>query len=141
MLLLILNKPLIIHTRDANQDTLDIMRAHNAQNCGGVLHCFTDDWEMAKQAIDLGFYISISGIVTFRNAAALREVVEKVPLDRLLIETDSPYLAPVPHRGKTNQPAYVEDVAYFIADLKKLSFKELAKATTDNFYDLFKLAK
>ncbi|MEC8328712.1 MAG: YchF/TatD family DNA exonuclease [Pseudomonadota bacterium] len=136
-----LNKPVIIHTRDAKQDTLDIMRAHNAQNCGGVLHCFTEDWEMAKQALDLGFYISISGIVTFRNAAALREVVEKIPLDRLLIETDSPYLAPVPHRGKTNQPAYVEDVAYFIADLKKLSFKELAKATTDNFYDLFKLAK
>lgn len=136
-----LNKPLIIHTRDAKQDTLDIMRAHNAQNCGGVLHCFTEDWEMAKQALDLGFYISISGIVTFRNAAALREVVEKIPLDRLLIETDSPYLAPVPHRGKTNQPAYVEDVAYFIADLKKLSFKELAKATTGNFYDLFKLAK
>lgn len=136
-----LNKPLIIHTRDAKQDTLDIMRAHNAENCGGVLHCFTEDWEMAKQALDLGFYISISGIVTFRNAAALREVVEKIPLDRLLIETDSPYLAPVPHRGKTNQPAYVEDVAYFIADLKKLSFSELAKATTDNFYQLFKLAK
>jgi TatD DNase family protein len=136
-----LNKPLIIHTRDAKQDTLDIMRAHNAENCGGVLHCFTEDWEMAKQALDLGFYISISGIVTFRNAAALREVVEKIPLDRLLIETDSPYLAPVPHRGKTNQPAYVEDVAYFIADLKKLSFAELAKATTDNFYQLFKLAK
>ncbi|MDE3273130.1 TatD family hydrolase [Pseudoalteromonas sp. G4] len=136
-----LNKPLIIHTRDAKKDTLDIMRAHNAENCGGVLHCFTEDWEMAKQALDLGFYISISGIVTFRNAAALREVVEKIPLDRLLIETDSPYLAPVPHRGKTNQPAYVEDVAYFIADLKKLSFSELAKATTDNFYQLFKLAK
>lgn len=136
-----LHKPLIIHTRDAKQDTLDIMRAHNAENCGGVLHCFTEDWQMAKQALDLGFYISISGIVTFRNAAALREVVEKIPLDRLLIETDSPYLAPVPHRGKTNQPAYVEDVAYFIADLKKLSFSELAKATTDNFYQLFKLAK
>lgn len=136
-----LNKPLIIHTRDAKQDTLDIMRAHNAEKCGGVLHCFTEDWEMAKQALDLGFYISISGIVTFRNASALREVVEKIPLDRLLIETDSPYLAPVPHRGKTNQPAYVEDVAYFIADLKNLAFSELAKATTDNFYQLFKLAK
>ena len=136
-----LNKPLIIHTRDAKQDTLDIMRAHNAENCGGVLHCFTEDWEMAKQALDLGFYISISGIVTFRNASALRDVVEKIPLDRLLIETDSPYLAPVPHRGKTNQPAYVEDVAYFIAELKKLKFAELAKATTDNFYQLFKLAK
>ena len=136
-----LNKPLIIHTRDAKQDTLDIMRAHNAEKCGGVLHCFTEDWEMAKQALDLGFYISISGIVTFRNASALREVVEKIPLDRLLIETDSPYLAPVPHRGKTNQPAYVENVAYFIAELKNLAFSELAKATTDNFYQLFKLAK
>lgn len=136
-----LNKPLIIHTRDAKQDTLDIMRAHNAQDCGGVLHCFTEDWEMAKQALDLGFYISISGIVTFRNAAALREVVEKIPLDRLLIETDSPYLAPVPHRGKTNQPAYVEDVAYFISELKNLSFNQLASATTHNFYQLFQLAK
>ena len=123
-----LNKPLIIHTRDAKQDTLDIMRAHNAEKCGGVLHCFTEDWEMAKQALDLGFYISISGIVTFRNASALREVVEKIPLDRLLIETDSPYLAPVPHRGKTNQPAYVEDVAYFIADLKNLAFSRAGES-------------
>ena len=132
---------MIIHTRDAKQDTLDIMRSHNAQNCGGVLHCFTEDWDMAKQAIDLGFYISISGIVTFRNATALQDVVKKLPLDRLLIETDSPYLAPVPHRGKTNQPAYVEDVAYFIADLKGIKFSELARATTDNFYQLFNLAK
>jgi TatD DNase family protein len=136
-----LNKPLIIHTRDAKQDTLDIMRAHNAQNCGGVLHCFTEDWDMAKQAIDLGFYISISGIVTFGNASALRDVVKQIPLDRLLIETDSPYLAPVPHRGKTNQPAYVEEVGYFIADLKGIKFSELARATTDNFYQLFNLAK
>ncbi|MCG7549995.1 YchF/TatD family DNA exonuclease [Pseudoalteromonas sp. Of7M-16] len=135
-----LNKPLIIHTRDARQDTIDIMKAHNAQNCGGVLHCFTEDWDMAKKAIDMGFYISISGIVTFKNAVELQEVVKKLPLDRLLIETDSPYLAPVPHRGKTNQPAYVQDVAYFIADLKGLSFKELAHATTHNFYQLFSLA-
>ncbi|KZN32380.1 DNAse [Pseudoalteromonas luteoviolacea CPMOR-2] len=136
-----LNKPLIIHTRDAKKDTLDIMRAHNADKCGGVLHCFTEDWDMAKKAIDMGFYISISGIVTFKNAVELQEVVKQIPLDRLLIETDSPYLAPVPHRGKTNQPAYVQDVAYFISDLKGISYKELATATTNNFYQLFSLAK
>ncbi|MFY8272567.1 TatD family hydrolase [Pseudoalteromonas sp. SSDWG2] len=132
-----LNKPLIIHTRDARDDTINLMREHNAQNCGGVLHCFTEDLDMANKALDLGFYISISGIVTFRNAEQLRDVVKHIPLDRLLIETDSPYLAPVPHRGKTNQPAYVQDVAYYIAELKGLSYKELATATTDNFYRLF----
>ncbi|MCF6434220.1 MULTISPECIES: TatD family hydrolase [Pseudoalteromonas] len=135
-----LNKPLIVHTRDAKADTINLMKSHNAQNCGGVLHCFTEDWEMAKQALDLGFYISISGIVTFKNAVELKDVVKKLPLDRLLIETDSPYLAPVPHRGKTNQPAYVQDVAYYVADLKGISYKELAQATTNNFYKLFSLA-
>ncbi|RXF05312.1 YchF/TatD family DNA exonuclease [Pseudoalteromonas sp. PS5] len=134
-----LQKPLIIHTRDAKSDTIDIMKAHNAQNCGGVLHCFTEDWPMAKQALDLGFYISISGIVTFKNARALQDVVKQIPMDRLLIETDSPYLAPVPHRGKTNQPAYVQDVAYFIADLKGVSYKEVAQQTSNNFYSLFNL--
>lgn len=136
-----LNKPLIIHTRDAREDTINLMKAHNAQNCGGVLHCFTEDWDMAKKALDLGFYISISGIVTFKNAVELKDVVKQIPLDRLLIETDSPYLAPVPYRGKTNQPAYVQDVAYYIADLKGLSYKELANATTQNFYQLFNLAQ
>ena len=136
-----LQKPLIIHTRDAKADTLDIMRAHNAENCGGVLHCFTEDWDMAKQAIDMGFYISISGIVTFKNATELKEVVKQLPMDRLLIETDSPYLAPVPHRGKTNQPAYVQDVAYYISELKGLSYKQLAQQTTENFYNLFNLVK
>lgn len=136
-----LQKPLIIHTRDARTDTIELMKAHGADKCGGVLHCFTEDWSMAKQALDLGFYISISGIVTFKNAVELKEVVKQIPLDRLLIETDSPYLAPVPHRGKTNQPAYVQDVAYFIADLKGVTYKVLAKATTNNFYDLFSLAK
>jgi TatD DNase family protein len=135
-----LNKPLIIHTRDAREDTIALMNVHNAERCGGVLHCFTEDWTMAKKAIDMGFYISISGIVTFKNAVELKDVVKKLPLDRLLIETDSPYLAPVPHRGKTNQPAYVQDVGYYIANLKGLSFNELAKATTDNFYQLFNLA-
>ena len=132
-----LDKPLIIHTRDAREDTINLMREHHAERCGGVLHCFTEDYDMAKKAMDLGFYISISGIVTFRNAEQLRDVVKQIPLDRLLIETDSPYLAPVPHRGKTNQPAYVQDVAYFIAELKGISYRELATATTDNFYRLF----
>ncbi|MFC3031196.1 TatD family hydrolase [Pseudoalteromonas fenneropenaei] len=136
-----LQKPLIVHTRDAKDDTIALMKAHQAHNCGGVLHCFTEDLEMAKRALDLGFYISISGIVTFKNATQLQDVVRFLPLDRLLIETDSPYLAPVPHRGKTNQPAYVQDVAYFIAELKGLSYRELASATTDNFYRLFPLAK
>jgi TatD DNase family protein len=136
-----LQKPLIIHTRDARTDTIEMMKAHGADKCGGVLHCFTEDWNMAKQALDLGFYISISGIVTFKNAVELKEVVKQIPLDRLLIETDSPYLAPVPYRGKTNQPAYVQDVAYYIADLKGITYKELATATTNNFYDLFSLAK
>ncbi|KUM53726.1 TatD family hydrolase [Rheinheimera sp. EpRS3] len=135
------NKPLIIHTRDARQDTLALMRSHNAEQAGGVLHCFTENWEMAKAALDMGFYISISGIMTFRNADELRDVVKKLPLDRLLIETDSPYLAPVPFRGKTNQPAYVTAVAEAIAHLKDVSLEQLAQVTTENFYNLFKLVK
>lgn len=135
-----LAKPLIIHTRDARADTIALMKAHNAEAAGGVLHCFTENYEMAKAALDLGFYISISGIMTFRNAAELRDVVRKLPLDRLLIETDAPYLAPVPHRGKTNQPAYVTDVAAAMAELKDVSITELARQTTENFYQLFKLA-
>lgn len=136
-----LHKPLIIHTRDARADTINLMKSHNAEKSGGVLHCFTEDWDMAKKAIDMGFYISISGIVTFKNALELKDVVKKIPLDRLLIETDSPYLAPVPYRGKTNQPAYVEDVAYYIAELKGESFQSIAEKTTSNFYRLFKIAK
>ncbi|HEY0923459.1 YchF/TatD family DNA exonuclease [Rheinheimera pacifica] len=135
------NKPLIIHTRDAREDTLALMRSHQADNAGGVLHCFTENWDMAKAALDLGFYISISGIMTFRNADELRDVVKKLPLDRLLIETDSPYLAPVPFRGKTNQPAYVTAVAEAIAHVKGVSLQYLAQATTENFYNLFKLVK
>ena len=136
-----LNKPLIIHTRDARADTIALMKAHNAEATGGVLHCFTENYEMAKAALDLGFYISISGIMTFRNATELREVVKKLPLDRLLIETDAPYLAPVPYRGKTNQPAYVTAVADAIAQVKNISVTELADATTANFYSLFNRVK
>lgn len=136
-----LNKPLIVHTRDARADTLALLKSHHAEECCGVLHCFTEDWPTAKAALDLGFYISFSGIMTFRNADALREVVKQVPLDRLLIETDSPYLAPVPYRGKTNQPAYVSAVAAAVAQLKDVSVEQLAAVTTDNFFELFSLAQ
>lgn len=136
-----LDKPLIVHTRDAREDTISLLREHGEGQVKGVLHCFTENWEMAEQALELGLYISISGIVTFKNAVELKEVVKKIPLDRLLIETDSPYLAPVPYRGKTNQPAYVQDVAYYIADLKGVSYDELAKQTTENFYNLFDIKK
>jgi TatD DNase family protein len=132
-----LNKPVIVHTRDARQDTLDILREEQAGDCGGVLHCFTEDKAAAEVLLDLGFYISFSGIVTFRNAEQLREAARYVPLDRLLIETDSPYLAPVPHRGKENQPAYVRDVAEYLAVLKGVSLETLAAATTANFSRLF----
>lgn len=131
------NKPLIIHTRDAREDTLSILKNGHAEKCGGVIHCFTEDLEFAENAMSLGFYISISGIVTFRQAIELKEVVKQLPLDRLLIETDSPYLAPVPHRGKQNQPAYVVEVAQYIAQLKQVSLTEVATKTTQNFKDLF----
>lgn len=129
--------PVIVHTRDARQDTIDILREEKAQECGGVLHCFTESLEMAQAALELGFYISFSGIVTFRNAEELREVCRQVPLDRLLIETDSPYLAPVPYRGKTNQPAYVKEVGQFVADLHHISYDELCEITSNNYKTLF----
>ena len=131
------NKPLIIHTRNAREDTLAILRAGHAEKCGGVIHCFTEDLTFAKQAMELGFYISISGIVTFRQATQLKDVVKALPLDRLLIETDSPYLAPVPHRGQQNEPAYVVEVAAYIAKLKSCGLHEVATATTTNFKKLF----
>ncbi|GFN46962.1 metal-dependent hydrolase [Candidatus Regiella insecticola] len=134
-----LNKPVIVHTRAATEDTLAILQKENARDCGGGLHCFTEDQAAAKKLLDLGFYLSFSGIVTFRNSDELREVVRYVPLDRLLIETDSPYLAPVPNRGKENQPAYVLDIAEYIAVLKKVSLEELAEETTKNFSKLFQI--
>lgn len=135
-----IGKPLIIHSRDAAKDTLQILQEEEATEVGGVMHCFVDDWETARQAMELGFYISFSGIVTFKTATALQEVAKKVPLDRMLVETDSPYLAPVPHRGQTNQPAYVRHVAEFIAKLRHESLDTLAQVTTANFFRLFKLA-
>lgn len=136
-----LNKPLIIHTRSAKDDTIAIMDEHGADKCGGVFHCFTEDLAMAKKGLDRGFYISISGIVTFRNAKALQEVVKQLPLDRLLVETDAPYLTPVPYRGKQNHPALVAEVAEFVAQLKGISVEAVAEQTTQNFFDLFSQAK
>lgn len=136
-----LKKPLIIHTRDAQADTLAILREEQAENVGGILHCFTETWEMAEQAIAMGFYISFSGIVTFKNASELREVAKKVPADRFLIETDSPYLAPVPHRGKQNQPAYVVEVAKHLASIRGTSVAEIARQSSENFHRLFPQTK
>jgi len=132
-------KPLIIHTREAAADTLRIMAEEKAVEAGGVMHCFTESWEVAEAALAMGFYISFSGIVTFKNATQLKEVARKVPLERILIETDAPYLAPVPHRGKLNQPAYVKHVAEEIATLRGISLDEVGHKTTVNFMRLFKM--
>ncbi|MGH8750438.1 MAG: TatD family hydrolase [Burkholderiales bacterium] len=130
-------KPLIIHTREAADDTIRIMQEEGAGEIGGVMHCFTGSWEVAQAAMAINFYISFSGIVTFKNAKALRDVAVKVPLERMLIETDSPFLAPVPYRGKTNQPAYVLHVAEEIARLRNIQTDEVGRATSENFFKLF----
>ncbi len=136
-----IKKPLIIHSRAARADTIKILKEENAAAVGGVMHCFTEDWQMAKEAMDLNFYISFSGIVTFHNAVEIQQVAKQVPLDRMLIETDSPYLAPNPHRGKPNEPGFVHYVAEFIAQLRGINVLELAEQTTHNFFKLFKEAK
>jgi len=135
------NLPLIIHTRNAQDDTIKIMKEENAKSATGVMHCFTESYEMAKKAIDLGFYISFSGIITFKNAESLRDTVKKIPIENILIETDSPYLAPVPNRGKLNEPANVIYVAEKIAELKGISIEEVAEITTNNFFTLFNKCK
>jgi TatD DNase family protein len=132
-------RPLIVHTRAASDDTIAIMRAEGADAVGGVMHCFTESWQVARAALDLGFYISLSGIVTFRNAEALRDVARQVPLDRLLIETDAPYLAPVPKRGKMNEPGFVKHVGEFLAGVKGIEVERLAEATSRNFYRCFNI--
>lgn len=136
-----IGKPLIIHTRNAADDTLRIMQEEGAAEVGGVMHCFTESWEVAQAAIAMGFYISFSGIVTFKNAQALKDVAQKVPLDKILVETDSPYLAPIPFRGKTNQPAYVRHVAEEVARLRDVPLQQVIDATTANFFTLFKHAQ
>jgi TatD DNase family protein len=132
-------KPVIVHTRDARDETIKLLKQHQTDSAG-VLHCFTETWEMAKAAMEFGFYISFSGIVTFKNAGDLREVVKKIPLDRILVETDSPWLAPVPYRGKQNEPKNVYEVAQCVAEIKDISIEELAEITTQNFFKLFKLS-
>ena len=134
-------KPLVIHTRSSAEDTIRIMREEGAEEAGGVMHCFTETWEVAEAALALGFHISFSGIVTFKNAVPLKEVAKRVPLERMLVETDSPYLAPVPHRGKPNQPAFVRHVAEEVARLRGIDFDEVARATTENFFRLFTHAR
>ena len=136
-----LAKPLVIHTRAAAEDTLRLMREEGAGEVGGVMHCFTESWEVAEGAMAQGFHISFSGIVTFKNAKDLKEVARRVPLERMLVETDSPYLAPVPHRGKPNQPAFVKHVAEEIARLRGIPFADVAAATTANFFRLFRHAR
>lgn len=133
-------KPLVVHTRDSAADTLKLLAEEGAETVGGVMHCFTESWDVAQQALDLGFYLSFSGIVTFKNALAIKEVARQAPLERILVETDSPYLAPVPYRGKTNQPAYVKHVAEEIAKLRGISFEDVATSTTENFFRLFPTA-
>lgn len=130
--------PLIIHTRNAPDDTLKILREEGADRCRGVIHCFSEDWDFAQQAMDLGFYISFSGIVTFKKAKVIQDAATKVPLDRILIETDSPFLAPVPFRGKRNDPSLVIHIAHKLAELKSLPVEDIEKASTDNFFKLFK---
>lgn len=135
---IITSKPLIIHTRQAAEDTLLVMAEENAQDIGGVMHCFSENMDIAQRAMDLNFYISFSGIVTFKNATALQDVARQIPLNRMLIETDSPYLAPIPFRGKQNHPALVKYVAQAIADLRGMTYEEIAQITTNNFYTCFK---
>jgi TatD DNase family protein len=136
-----LNKPLIIHTRGAVEDTVTILKEEGADKVGGVIHCFTESEAMAETLLAMGFYISISGIVTFKSAKDLQEIVKSIPANRLLVETDSPYLAPVPYRGKENQPAYVRAVAEFVAELRGISFSELAETTTENYFNLFNIQR
>ncbi len=135
------DKPLIIHSREAAADTMDILVAEEARDCGGVMHCFGEGWATAKKALDIGFYISFSGILTFKNAEDMRKVAKKVPLDRVLVETDSPYLAPVPMRGKINEPAFTSYVADVLAEVKGVSKEEISMITTDNFFNLFQTAQ
>ena len=135
----ILKKPLIIHTREAKVDTLKILKDEGAEEIGGIIHCFTEDWEFAQKALDLNFYISFSGIITFNNATTIRDVVKKIPSDKFLIETDSPYLAPVPFRGRPNYPVYVRYIAEQIAELRGITVNKVADITTNNFYNLFQL--
>ena len=132
--------PLVIHTRAAANDTMEKLERLAPREAGGVMHCFAEDWDVAKRALDIGYHISFSGIVTFKSAKAIQEVARRAPLDRILVETDAPYLAPVPHRGKTNEPAFTSHTARFVAELRGMAYEALAEATTENFFGLFRQA-
>ncbi len=134
-----LGLPIVVHDREAHQETLEILKSERAKECGGIIHCFSGDYEMAKACIDMGFYISIPGSITFRNAGGLREVVEKIPLDVLLVETDAPFLAPEPFRGKRNEPAFVQFTAQKVSEVKKIPFEKVAEATSENALRVFKI--
>jgi len=134
-----LGLPIVIHDRDAHQETLEILKSENAEECGGIIHCFSGDYEMAKACIDMGFYISIPGSITFKNAENLREIVKKIPLESLLVETDAPFLTPEPFRGKRNEPSYVRYTAQKLAEVKKASFEKVAEVTTGNALRVYRL--
>jgi len=134
-----LGLPIVVHDRDAHQETLEILKSEKAEECGGIIHCFSGDYEMAKVCIDMGFYISIPGSITFKNAEGLREVVKRIPLESLLVETDAPFLTPEPFRGKRNEPAYVRYTAQKVAEIKKVSFEKMAEVTTENALRVYRL--
>jgi len=136
-----LNLPIVVHDRDAHQETLEILKSEKAEECRGIIHCFSGDYEMARKCLDMGFYISIPGSITYKNAESFRDVVQKLPLASLLVETDAPYLAPVPFRGKRNEPGYVRYTAQRVAEIKKVSFEEVSEATTQNAFRIFRLGQ
>lgn len=135
-----LGLPIVVHDREAHKETLEILKSEKAENCGGIIHCFSGDYEMAKACIEMGFFISIPGSITFKSAERFQEVIKQIPLQSLLIETDAPFLAPVPFRGKRNEPSYVRYTAQKIAEIKKVSFEKLAEVTTENALRVYRLA-
>jgi TatD DNase family protein len=134
-----LGLPIVIHDREAHRETVEILKSEKAEACGGIIHCFSGDYQMAKECLEMGFCISIPGTITFKNAEAFQEVVRKLPLKSLLVETDAPYLAPVPFRGKRNEPSYVRYTAQKVAEIKGVSFEKVAEITTENAFRVFKL--
>jgi TatD DNase family protein len=131
----------VVHDREAHKETLEILRSEKAEECGGIIHCFSGDYEMAKECMEMGFYISIPGSITFKNAESFREIVKRIPLESLLVETDAPFLAPVPFRGKRNEPSYIRYTAQKVAEIKKVSFEKVAEATTENALRVYHLVK
>jgi TatD DNase family protein len=134
-----LQLPIVVHDREAHQETLEILTSEKAEDCGGIIHCFSGDYQMARGCMDMGFYISVPGSITFKNAGSLREVVKKIPLESLLVETDAPFLTPEPFRGKRNEPSYVRYTAQRVAEIKNISFEKVAEVTTENVLRVYRL--